>query len=153
MVPWWLGDWDGVDWDDMDLNDPKIPGYINVKEYEGRLCELYWMAEAIYEGDVVVGLIGLAGNAWWHAYEDGAAGGWDIIEDETSPYWDNRFDLLATAAGEVEQHQTYWGFCIEYLQGKTSTKYYAPNITVIPEPATIALLGLGGLALLRKRRV
>jgi hypothetical protein len=36
--------------------------------------------------------------------------------------------------------------------GTTPGKYYIDNVQLIPEPATICLLGLGGLALLRKKR-
>jgi hypothetical protein len=36
--------------------------------------------------------------------------------------------------------------------GTTPGKYYIDKVQLIPEPATICLLGLGGLALLRKKR-
>ena len=92
-------------------------------------------------GDTVYGFIGLSGNSWWHK-EDG-----DVIADDSSPYWDDRFTLLAAHGANVEQNQTLWGFEIGY-GGETFT---APDIAVVPEPATLALLGLGSL-LLRKRK-
>ena len=36
--------------------------------------------------------------------------------------------------------------------GETPGKFYIDNVQLIPEPTTIALLGLGGLALIRRKR-
>ncbi|HEW78721.1 MAG TPA: PEP-CTERM sorting domain-containing protein [Phycisphaerales bacterium] len=38
------------------------------------------------------------------------------------------------------------------LEDGTETDIYAPTTHIIPEPATVLLLGLGGVALLRKRK-
>jgi len=45
-----------------------------------------------------------------------------------------------------------WMNIIFNMQSNVSGTYYFDNARFIPEPATIALLGLGGLALLRRKR-
>ncbi len=99
-------------------------------------------------GDAVVGFIGLSGNSWWHAERESESDPWDYIKDDSSDYWDDRFTLLAAHGADVEQNQTHWGFEIGY-GGETFT---APDIAVVPEPATLSLIGLGGIGMLIRRR-
>ncbi len=81
----------------------------------------------------VKSFIGLSGLAWWH-HESG-----DNIANNGSPYWNDRFTLLAAAGANVEANQTLWGFELGY-GGMTFT---APDIAIVPEPGTLALAGLG----------
>ena len=45
-----------------------------------------------------------------------------------------------------------WVEFVFALQGDVAQPIYLDNVQLIPEPATITLLGLGGLALLRRKR-
>lgn len=73
--------------------------------------------------------------------------------------------LLGETTGYTEETRTFWeqtytGLSTEsvYVQSKIIAggnyswqKYYGVIITAVPEPASLGILGLGGLALLRRR--
>jgi hypothetical protein len=79
--------------------------------------------------------------------------GWDFIVDGTNLGTDNRpkagnwwqFDYVAGAAGTVHSFGIF-----DYNQSYTDA-VQTVAVTVIPEPATMALLGLGALVLRRKK--
>ncbi|MBN1818426.1 MAG: PEP-CTERM sorting domain-containing protein [Sedimentisphaerales bacterium] len=83
----------------------------------------------------IVGILGIAGNAWLHFL---------LPEDDG---YEQRFDLLADTGAAIEASQSLWGFSLVY-DGQT---FAAPEIGVIPEPATWLLLGVGTILLRRKR--
>ena len=51
----------------------------------------------------------------------------------------------------VSSMQVHWGFTLSSGGQATGSSHFEINGDAIPEPATIALLGLGALALIRKR--
>jgi hypothetical protein len=64
------------------------------------------------------------------------------------PYW--------LYKSEAQPTDNYIKFIFELFSGNTApdtySNLYIDNVRLIPEPATLSLLGLGGLALLRRRK-
>jgi len=60
-------------------------------------------------------------------------------------HWEVDYDALEAMIGKTD-------ILAIYTSGNTSTPAHTLTINIIPEPATIALLGLGGLILLRRRK-
>jgi hypothetical protein len=75
-------------------------------------------------------------------------GSWD-------PGWGDHTRTLTWDFSEYDATGATWMQLIfsTNFGGETPGKYYIDNVQLVPEPTTIALLGLGGLALLRRNRV
>lgn len=97
------------------------------------------------------------------AFNSGAAGGgWTQIDDTIPLGWHNGPTDTALYAYEVEHtfaeagyvQGNEWFQMIPIVNSGTAVKFYLDNveITQIPEPGTLALLGLGGLVALWRRR-
>jgi len=131
----WVIDWEGDAW-----------------TYEGGGWALDgpdvgWTQPSSWE-DYSGGVIGSLGFAWW------------ATDDEAEP-----FDTGGSLYDEVDQAdidalrlvvldaQTYATGMVRYRIDENSPwECTSFNIQVVPEPTTICLLGLGGLALLRRKR-
>jgi hypothetical protein len=99
---------------------------------------------AVVPGETVIGPSGaLIGQPVWHFQDDAVVGG--LI-------------VTPTAAGGLSVQQP--GFApqsyLDILDGPTGISTYSKDLAfelyTVPEPTTLALLALGGLAMLRRRR-
>lgn len=83
------------------------------------------------------------GNIGWWYLENG----WDITKPIPISHWGDHWDvsIKGLAMGDYSLHIDYDEY---YYEGSDDVLL----ITVVPEPATLLLLGLGGLMLRRKRR-
>jgi hypothetical protein len=105
------------------------------------------------------------GQSGVHLYVNAGGDGWSLWEDQGYQSWwkYDQGDQTQTAswdysvsAAKIDAGNLWWcellvatNYDAAYTSGGV---YYFDNAQLIPEPATIALLGLGGLALVRRRK-
>jgi len=106
-------------------------------------------------------------EGWSQIYEvvfNGDGGGWQVVTDETPAlsfyWWEGQIEeRTLTLEIDYRSYRSTMNLDPSYLQiiialntgGGAPDKLYFDNARFLPEPATIAMLGLGALALLRKR--
>jgi len=133
---------------------------------EGDLSGGHSPAAVAFEGDIEFGpgadlVIELAGLASGAQYDQVIVGG-NLVADGTlnvrlldgfMPGVGNEFDVLEFAAIDGTFDAVNLPGLAPGLRWDTSSLYSDGVLTVVPEPATLSLLALGGLgALLRRRR-
>jgi hypothetical protein len=143
MVQWWV---DNCEYDTFKIDVTRLTAD--------------WIAESATPTSELCLLLnwGAYGTSGWSMIGTGDSA-WDGLADETRTV---TFDMSAIKAefvdaynnpvdpeGEVYCEILLWPWGTGYM---SPVVYYLDNARLTPEPATIALLGLGGLSLLRIRR-
>jgi hypothetical protein len=105
---------------------------------------------AISEGGTLTGNYG--GKVYRSKYNGGTVFA-DLVE---GPLYDGDYVLQSVGStpisGSVSNMQSVWNFTLSGGSSADGGSRFTITGTTIPEPASMLLLGLGGLALIRKRR-
>ncbi len=122
--------------------------YISASGGGNQSIQIHWVAPTTGEFDVAVSFVGRGGSAGSH---------FSIWEEITSikdrpDFWGTDWSWstskLSMNAGErLIVELTPWG------SGTTSYNDFDMSVALVPEPATVGLLMLGGIGLRRRRRV
>ena len=95
---------------------------------------------------------GYSGGKAYKALYDGSNVFANLVSPIIAPPWSGFESYGWQAMPDVSSMQAKFQFILSAGGMASGNSYYEITGDVIPEPASILLLGLGGLALLRKRR-
>lgn len=127
----------------------------------------YWMLEDTSAGSPIIGLQDLGTVAdvsytftVWLRTNSGPSAtaeiGFDYFSADQSAWWGQDV-ITVTAVGNIWTQYTHTAtkWAGSYMKVKVAIEndlLYVDNAVLVPEPSTVAILGLGGLVLLRRRR-
>ena len=123
---------------------------ISLIEYDYDWIETEWsitLAEPGYM-EMATAYDGYAAGDEFDLYVDGAHVPWTLEYNDGSGYYHGEHDHLSFLAGT----HSITLYLTALAPGFTSGAGMASFSPVVPEPATVCLLGLGGLSLIRRRR-
>jgi hypothetical protein len=143
MVQWWV---DNCEYDQFEVDVTRLAADW-VAEGAAPTSELCLLLNWGAYGTSGWTMIGTGDSAW-----DGAADSSYCVTFDMSAakaLFVDAYNNPVDPGGEVYCEILLWPWTNDYM---SSVVYYLDNARLTPEPATIALLGLGGLSLLRIRR-
>jgi hypothetical protein len=135
----WKKEEQSYDWHDSSVDNIAEQG-IKLKKIDGS-----WTRDGLWGGEDGIGVTPLAGPA---------IGGWVLDAAYTFDVTLNPGHILVALNGAPlfdVSDSTFQGGAIA-LYGFSQNNLLFSDVTYIPEPATLSLLGLGALSLLRKRK-
>ena len=129
-----------------------FPAYKNVSGYANAGCGIST------DGTYLLGAYGDDLKAYRAVYNDSSVFA-DLIATIPLIYGDNSFSdeygvgyTYMPISGDVSNIQSFWQFELGPNGTASGSSYFDIVGQLVPEPASMFLLGLGGLALLRKRQ-